>query len=111
MTALKEFRCEVCGIVTSNPIHWFVIRCGDSELTVHRWNAEAADALEPVITAVKPTPKYTSAVGLIGLRTAEAKFQVERARLGFGCENSDALYRNYASKCLVSKLTLFDGTA
>jgi len=44
MTTLQEFRCEVCGLVTRNPIHWFVIRCGDSELTVHRWNAEAANA-------------------------------------------------------------------
>jgi hypothetical protein len=41
MTALQEFRCGVCGIVTSNPIHWFVLRYGDSELTVHRWNSEA----------------------------------------------------------------------
>jgi hypothetical protein len=44
MTTLQEFRCEVCGIVTSDPIHWFVIRCGDSELTVHRWNSGAANA-------------------------------------------------------------------
>jgi hypothetical protein len=44
MTTLQEFRCEVCGIVTSHPIHWFVIQCGDSELTVHRWNSEAANA-------------------------------------------------------------------
>jgi len=36
MTALREFRCEVCGLVTTNPIHSFVIRCGDSELTVYR---------------------------------------------------------------------------
>jgi len=43
MTALQEFGCEVCGLVTSNPIHWFVIRCGDSELT-QRWNSEAANA-------------------------------------------------------------------
>jgi hypothetical protein len=39
---LQEFRCEVCGLVTTNPIHWFVIRCGDSELTVCRWNSETA---------------------------------------------------------------------
>ena len=44
VTALEEFRCEVCGIVTNNPIHWFVIRCGDSDLTVHRWSSEAANA-------------------------------------------------------------------
>lgn len=44
MTALEEFRCEVCGIVTSDPIHWFVIRCGNSELTVQRWNSETAEA-------------------------------------------------------------------
>jgi hypothetical protein len=44
MTTRQEFRCEVCGLVTTNPIHWFVIRCGDSELTVHRWNFETANA-------------------------------------------------------------------
>jgi hypothetical protein len=44
MTTLQEFRCEVCGIVSSNPIHWFVILCGDAELTVHRWNSQAANA-------------------------------------------------------------------
>ena len=42
MTALQEYRCEICGIVTSQPIHSFVIRCEDSELTVLRWNSEAA---------------------------------------------------------------------
>jgi hypothetical protein len=46
MTSLQEFRCEVCGTVTSNPAHWFVIQCGDSELTVLKWNAEAANAPE-----------------------------------------------------------------
>ncbi|MBZ5650997.1 MAG: hypothetical protein LAO18_10985 [Acidobacteriia bacterium] len=25
MTTLQEFRSEVCGLVTSNPTHWFVI--------------------------------------------------------------------------------------
>jgi hypothetical protein len=44
MTTLQEFRCEVCGIVTNDPIHWFVIRCGDSELTVQRWSSDAASA-------------------------------------------------------------------
>jgi len=42
MTTLQEFRCEVCGLVTTNPLHWFVIRCGDSDLTVYRWNSETA---------------------------------------------------------------------
>ncbi len=46
MTSLQEFRCEVCGTVTSNPAHWFVIQCGDWELTVLKWNAEAANAPE-----------------------------------------------------------------
>jgi len=44
MTQLKEYRCEVCGIVTSNPVHWFVIQCGNAELTVLKWNNEAANA-------------------------------------------------------------------
>jgi hypothetical protein len=33
MTSLQEFRCEVCGLVTTNPTHCFVIRCGDSDFT------------------------------------------------------------------------------
>jgi hypothetical protein len=44
MTTLREYRCEVCGIVSSNPIHWFVIQCGEQQLTVLRWNADAAGA-------------------------------------------------------------------
>ena len=44
MASLQEFRCEVCGIVTSNANHWFVIQCGDSELTVLKWNDETANA-------------------------------------------------------------------
>jgi hypothetical protein len=31
-------------INATNSVHWFVIRCGDSELTVHRWNSETASA-------------------------------------------------------------------
>lgn len=44
MTALREFRCEICGTLTTSPIHWFVIQCGSAELTVIRWNNEAANA-------------------------------------------------------------------
>jgi hypothetical protein len=59
MTTLQEFRCEVCGLVTTSPTrgcaqwrqrlpgvpnHWFVIRCGDSDLTVYGWNSETAGA-------------------------------------------------------------------
>jgi len=44
MTSVQEYKCEICGIVTSNPMHWFVIHCGDSELTVLKWNAESASA-------------------------------------------------------------------
>ncbi len=65
MTTLREFRCEICGIVTSNPLHWFVIHCGDSDLTVHRRSSEIAKAAGAVITAEKPTRRSTSAAGLI----------------------------------------------
>jgi len=44
MTSLQEFRCEVCGRITNNPNHWFVIQCGDTELAVLKWNASAANA-------------------------------------------------------------------
>jgi hypothetical protein len=46
MATIQEFRCEVCGTVTSNPTRWFVIRCGESELTVHRWNTATANTAE-----------------------------------------------------------------
>jgi hypothetical protein len=44
MTTVKEYRCEICGTVSSNPMHWFVIQCGNGELTVLKWNSAAADA-------------------------------------------------------------------
>jgi hypothetical protein len=42
MSTLKEFKCEICGIVSANPIHWFVIECGDLKLSVHKWDLEVA---------------------------------------------------------------------
>jgi hypothetical protein len=44
MASVAEFRCEVCGTVSVRPIHWFVIRCNSTELTVIKWNIEAATA-------------------------------------------------------------------
>ena len=44
MKTLQEFRCEICRRITSNPDHWFVIQCRDAELTVVKWNFEAANA-------------------------------------------------------------------
>jgi hypothetical protein len=44
MTSLQEFRCEICGRTSTNPIHWFVIQCNDSQLAVLRWNLDAATA-------------------------------------------------------------------
>ena len=44
MSALQEFRCEVCGTTTNHPVHWFIIQCGEPLLTVLRWNSEAANA-------------------------------------------------------------------
>jgi hypothetical protein len=43
MSSLKEFQCEICGIVTENPIHWFVIECGDQKLAVIKWDLTAAN--------------------------------------------------------------------
>src|SRR5437762_8288533 len=44
MASIQEFRCEICGRITDNPTHWFVIQCGDLELTVLKWNSEATNA-------------------------------------------------------------------
>jgi len=44
MTSIREYSCEICGTVSKNPTHWFVIQCGNIELTVIKWNSEAANA-------------------------------------------------------------------
>ncbi|HUB02856.1 MAG TPA: hypothetical protein VL983_09225 [Terriglobales bacterium] len=44
MSTFREFQCEICGIVSDNPVHWFVIECGDEKLTVLRWEQSAADS-------------------------------------------------------------------
>ena len=45
MSSLKEFRCEICGTVSENPIHWFVIECTDQRLAVIKWDLTAATSL------------------------------------------------------------------
>lgn len=42
MSSLREFRCEICGVVTTNPSHWFLVDCGEARLTVLRWDLESA---------------------------------------------------------------------
>ena len=44
MAAVTQYRCEICGIESTNPIHWFMIQCNSDELKVLKWNAEAASA-------------------------------------------------------------------
>jgi hypothetical protein len=64
VTALQEFRCEVCGIVSSDPIHcsWFDVEipsllCSDGILRLPKLP-------EPDITAGRLTPRCTSVAGL-----------------------------------------------
>ncbi len=44
MSTIKEFRCEICGTVTSTPTHWFIIQCNATELKLMKWNDVAAIA-------------------------------------------------------------------
>jgi hypothetical protein len=44
MSSLKEFQCEICGTVSENPVHWFVIECGDQQLAVIKWDLTAASS-------------------------------------------------------------------
>jgi hypothetical protein len=44
MASLQEFRCEICGTLTVHPVRWYVIQCGDSQLTVIKWNLASANA-------------------------------------------------------------------
>jgi hypothetical protein len=42
MSAVTQYRCEMCGTESSNPLHWFMIRCNANELRVLKWNFEEA---------------------------------------------------------------------
>jgi hypothetical protein len=45
MATVQEFRCEVCGLVTTNPSHCFVFRCGETAILLCTgWNSESANA-------------------------------------------------------------------
>jgi len=44
MASVKEFQCEICGITSDHPSHWFVIECGDEKLAVFKWDLEAANS-------------------------------------------------------------------
>jgi hypothetical protein len=44
VTTLREYRCEICGLRSSDPIHWFVIKCEQSELSVFQWRRDVADS-------------------------------------------------------------------
>lgn len=44
MASLQEFRCEICGILTVHPVRWYVIQCGDSQLTILKWDSTSANA-------------------------------------------------------------------
>ena len=65
MSSLKEFRCEICGVVSQNPIHWFVIKCTDWKLAIIKWDLTAATSFQPHgISVAKPTLRFISAAGL-----------------------------------------------
>jgi hypothetical protein len=44
MSTVKEFQCEICGTISENPVHWFVIECGDQKLAVIKWDLTAASS-------------------------------------------------------------------
>jgi hypothetical protein len=38
------YRCEICGEESPKPVRWIVIQCNEKQLTVFKWDKEAADA-------------------------------------------------------------------
>ena len=39
------YRCEICGEETDRPVRWIVIQCSNTQLTILKWNVEAANSL------------------------------------------------------------------
>ena len=59
MTSLQEFRGEICGRITNNPDHWFVIEWSDSELTVLKNGIRGPRMLSELATSAE-TPMRRS---------------------------------------------------
>lgn len=43
MASITEYRCEICGRVSADPIRWFVIQCDSDHLNVMKWNSSVAN--------------------------------------------------------------------
>ena len=37
------YRCAICGIESSHPLHWFMIQCSVNEVKIKKWEMAAAD--------------------------------------------------------------------
>jgi hypothetical protein len=37
------YKCEICGLESSAPTHWFVIHCCDTKLGIYKWDVNEAD--------------------------------------------------------------------
>ena len=37
------YRCEICSEESDSPLHWIVIHCNSSQLTIYKWTKDAAD--------------------------------------------------------------------
>ena len=38
------YRCEICGEETDRPVRWIVIQCSNTQLTILKWERDAANA-------------------------------------------------------------------
>ena len=99
MSSLQQFRCEICGEVTS-PSHWFVIRCSDTELTVFKWNTAAASAPGTRHFCGEAHAGSTSAVGLF--RCARHRSRISQNRTETGGNRS----RTSGNGCQVPRFPL-----
>jgi len=39
-----NYKCEICGEESDNPVRWIVIQCSNTQLTIFKWTAETANA-------------------------------------------------------------------
>jgi hypothetical protein len=38
------YRCEICSEESDSPLHWVVIHCTSTQLTIYKWSKDAADS-------------------------------------------------------------------
>jgi hypothetical protein len=81
MSSLKQFRCEICRIVSENPLHLVCDRMWRSEARGLNWDLAAANSATARISVARLTPRYLSVAVLNRCVRRQSQFQDSLGRI------------------------------